>query len=145
MWHVAGAAVYVALAVLALRSPNALTALVAGGLLLSGSLLIADDGPNLFAVLIMLMSVVATAELLGVAALLATPVERDARNDLRRAAIAVTIAGVAFGVMMLVSVLPVRSVLRSGIPAIGSACPRQRLRPVEASHEDGTRHREQLR
>lgn len=121
MWHVAGAAVYVALAVLALRSPNALTALVAGGLLLSGSLLIADDGPNLFAVLIMLMSVVATAELLGVAALLATPVERDARNDLRRAAIAVTIAGVAFGVMMLVSVLPVRSVLRSGIPAIAIA------------------------
>jgi len=121
VWHVAGAAVYVALAVLALRSPNALTALVAGGLLLSGSLLIADDGPNLFAVLIMLMSVVATAEMLGVAALLATPVERDARNDLRRAAIAVTIAGAAFGVMMLVSVLPVRSVLWSGIPAIAIA------------------------
>ena len=121
MWHAAGAAAYVALAVLALRSPNALTALVAGGLLLSGSLLIADDGPNLFAVLIMLMSVVATAELLGVAALLATPVERDARNDLRRAAIAVTIAGAAFGVMMLVSVLPVRSVLWSGIPAIAIA------------------------
>lgn len=106
---------------LALFSPAAITAQVIGGQLLIGSLLLRDDAPSAILILLMVISVVATAELLAIAARLANPIERDARGDLRGAALAAAIAGGVFGVMLLVGVLPGPAGLPSGMLAIGVA------------------------
>lgn len=121
-WHVYGAVAYIGVAILALFSPNAIIAQVIGGQLLAGSLLLASDGaPGAIPIMMIVIGLVATAELLAIAARLAIPIERDARDDLRRAAIAAAIAGGVFGVMLLVGRLPGPTGLPTGILAIGVA------------------------
>lgn len=121
IWHTYGAVAYIGVAILALFSPAAISAQVIGGLLLAGSLLLADDAPFMMVILLMFVSIVATAELLAIAARLANRIERDARNDLRRGALAALLAGGVFGLMLLIGALPGPASLPTGILAIGVA------------------------
>ncbi|HEX2167964.1 MAG TPA: hypothetical protein VHG09_12090 [Longimicrobiales bacterium] len=119
--HVYVAFCYIAVAVLALFWPVAIAAQVVGGQLLVANLLLGGDAPAAIVLLLIVVAVVLTAEMLGIAARLATPVERDTRDDLRSAGLAAAIAGGVFGVMLLVGTLPGPAGLPSGILAISVA------------------------
>lgn len=101
-----GAAIYVAVTVVALFVPAGITAQVVGGQVLVGSLLLGQAGVRPLLLLPLVAGVVVTAELLGVAARLATLVERDPRDDLQRAGIATLVGAGAFGVAAMAGGLP---------------------------------------
>lgn len=119
--HVYGAAAYTGIVMIALLRPAAITAQVIGGQLLTASLLLESKAPAAVLLLLMVGSIVVTAELLGVAARLALPIERDTRDDLLRGAVAAAAGGGVFGVMLLVSAIPGPTGLPSGILAIIAA------------------------
>jgi hypothetical protein len=100
-----GAVTYVATVVLALFVPGAMIAQVAIGMALAGSMLLSQSLSPL-GLLPLVAGVVATAELLGVAARLDTPGERNPRGELRRAAGATGIAAAVYAVVLLVGGVP---------------------------------------
>lgn len=121
VWHVCGALAYIGVAIFALFSPAAITAQVTGGLLLAGSLLLADDAPSVILILLMFVSIVATAELLAIAARLANRIERDGRDDLRRAVRTIATAGCVAAVMLLIALPLWPRTLSGGLVSIGIA------------------------
>jgi hypothetical protein len=115
--HFSGAAVYVAVTVLALFSPAAVTVQVIVGQLLVATLLLGGPRDPLLLVPVV-AGIVVTAELLAVVARLDTPIERDPGEVLRPAGLAAVIAGAVFGVVALVGGVPGPT----GILAVVLAC-----------------------
>jgi hypothetical protein len=105
-WHLYGAGAYVAVTVLALFAPAAITLQVIGGQVLIAGLLFAPGDASPLLLVPLVIAVVATAELLALVARLRTSVDRDPRPDLRRAGIGALLAGSAFGIVVTVGALP---------------------------------------
>jgi hypothetical protein len=104
--HVYGAGGYLVLTLIALLWPSAIVAHVIGGQLLAGSVLVAPGGGELVPLLAIVAGAVATAELLAGAARLNMPIERDGREDMRRAVLAAVAGAGVFGAVALVGTLP---------------------------------------
>lgn len=104
--HVYGAGGYLVLTLIALFWPSAIVAHVIGGQVLAGSVLVAPGGGELVPLLAIVAGAVATTELLAGAARLDMPVEREGRDDLRRAGLAAVAGAGVFGAVALVGTLP---------------------------------------
>ena len=119
--HAFGAAAYVASALVAVFVPAAIAIQVVGGQVLVGTLLLGQAGPAPLLLLPLVAAIVVTAELLAVVARLNTPLERDPRDDLRRAAASAAIGAGVFGMVVLAGVLPGPTGL-VGIALASAAC-----------------------
>jgi hypothetical protein len=97
---------YFAIAAAATVVPALIVVQVISGALLAAGLLLMPDGPSSLVLLPVVAGVVATAELLGVAARTRTSFGRDPGDDLRRAWISALIGGGVFGVVALVARFP---------------------------------------
>jgi hypothetical protein len=97
---------YVGLAVLAVFFPAAVTAQVVGGQALVGLLFLVQDGAALTMAVPLVATVVVTAELLAVVALLDTAVPRGAGDALARTGRASALAGAVFAGAILLSAVP---------------------------------------
>lgn len=97
---------YLAAALLALTSPQAIAGQVAIGIALAWSLLPGREGTEAFVILPVIVAVVMTAELLAMAARLGMIVARDPRPDIRRLAIAVTLAALTSVATLAIGLLP---------------------------------------
>lgn len=104
--HAWGAAGYLALVGFAVLAPGAIWAQVLAGQILIGSLLLGPGASPWWMLVPLLASVVATAELLGIAARLDSVVPRAPAADLRRAGRATLIAGLVFGFVAVAESLP---------------------------------------
>jgi hypothetical protein len=128
--HVLGAVAYIAIAVSALFAPAMIMVQVAAGQVMIAGLLLRPgaagallrpDSPGTLLLVAMFVGVVATAELLAVVDRVVTSVDHDPRDDLRRAALAAAVAGVAFGVVLLPGSMPGPTGL-AGVALASAAC-----------------------
>lgn len=104
--HILGAGAYVVATLAALYSPGAIIAqVIVGQLLAAGLVLGRGDSTTLF-VLPVIVSVVATAELLAAVGRSATAPDRDPGDDLRTTVVTISIASVVFGVVAIIGRLP---------------------------------------
>lgn len=106
MAAVYGAGVYLALTGAVLLRPAALAAQVVVGQLLVAAVLLDPGGPPPVTLLPVVAGVVATAELLALAARLDGPFPRDAGAGLREAALATLVGSAAYGAVALLGALP---------------------------------------
>lgn len=105
-WAGRAAAGYVAVAVVALFVPAAITVQVIGGQALAAMLLLDPAGPPPLAVVLVVGGVVATAELLGAVARMHAPLEGGSRDDARATGRAALVGAGAFGAVLLVGAVP---------------------------------------
>lgn len=106
IWHLYGAAAYVAIALAALSAPPLITVQVIAGQLLVASLLLRPDAAPVLLLLAMVIGVVATAELLALVARIQSSVDFDPREEVHRLVLATLVAGGVFGMVVLLSRLP---------------------------------------
>lgn len=104
--HALGGALYVAVVAAALFAPAMIAVQVLVGGAMAAGLILTPGGLGPVTGLPLALTIVLTAELLGVAARLDTPVERDPTDDLRRAVVAVGVAGAAYGAVLVAAALP---------------------------------------
>lgn len=97
---------YVALAVLSVFFPAAITTQVIGGQALVGLLFLVQDGTALTLTVPLVATVVVTAELLAVVARLDTPLPRGPGDALARTGRASVLAGALFAGAILISAAP---------------------------------------
>lgn len=100
------AAGYLAAALLALTSPQAIAGQVAIGIALAWSLLPGRAGTEAFVILPVIVAVVMTAELLALTGRLGMVVARDPGPDLRRLTAALTLTVVTSGATLAIGLLP---------------------------------------
>lgn len=101
-----GAALFIAAGTAALFAPQLIVLEVVAGQLLAASLPSIHTGAGVWIVLPVIVGVIVTGELLGTAARLNSPVERDPGGDLGRAATAAIAGGIIFGIVLGVGRLP---------------------------------------
>jgi hypothetical protein len=97
---------YLALVVLALFVPPAVTAQVVGGQTLMAGLLVGPEGPAPLLLVPAVFGVVVTAEMLADVARMDTPFESHPRHDLLRSGVSALIGGGVFAAVALVGTLP---------------------------------------
>lgn len=117
VWHLYGAAAYVAVALAALSAPPLITVQVIAGQLLVASLLLRPVAPPFPVLLTMVTTVVATAELLALVARIRTSVDFGPGEEVHRVARSAVVGGVVFGLVVLLGRVPGPT----GIAAIGLA------------------------
>lgn len=117
VWHLYGAAAYVAVALGALSAPPMITVQVIAGQLLAASLLLRPDAPPFLLLLTMVIGVVATAELLAQVARIQTSVDFDPREEVHRVVVSAAVGGSVFGMVVLLGRVPGPT----GLAAIGLA------------------------
>jgi hypothetical protein len=101
-----GGGAYVVFAIAAAIFPPMIAALVILGLVMIGSLMTGPAPPGPLMLLPLIFSIIATAELLAVAGRLESPIEREPRDDLRRAGLATVIGTAVFGAVALIGTIP---------------------------------------
>lgn len=114
-----GVATYLAVATLAVFVPAAITPQVIGGQLLAGALWLQGGDGAAAGALLVLATVIVTAELLSEVARLDSPLHREPKGILARAATAGVMGGLVFGLLAFADGLPSLSGLL-GV-AIGAA------------------------
>ena len=105
-WPLRGTLAYLAAVVVALFRPGFILAQLVVGQILVVSVLLAPGGPGLGRVIPVMALVVATAEVLGLAARARVPMDLDPRAGLRRAGMAALVGGSAFAVVGSAQAIP---------------------------------------
>ncbi len=97
---------YLAVVALALAVPAAVTAQVTGGQLLAGAVWLQGGDEGVVVALLVIMTVIVTAELLAQVARLDSPLRRDPEGVLAHAGVSATTGGIAFAALAYASGLP---------------------------------------